>query len=140
MRRALQAGDWHTFEALLGRQYYISGRVVHGDKRGRELGFRTANINLLDSLLSGIFVVKVWHQGRFYQGVASVGFCPHFPRSQSVLEVHILDFDANIYGYHLTVYFLHRLRSEARFDSRESLVQQITTDVCAARAYFEKFN
>ncbi len=139
IRAALQAGDMAEAEKLLGREYRMSGRVAHGEKLGRELGFPTANIHLHRhaSAVQGIFVVEVFGLDREpVPGVASVGTRPTVNETKALLEVYLLDFDEDIYGRHIQVSFLKKLRDEEKFDSLEELTQQIQKDVEQAQAYF----
>ena len=121
VREALAAGDLEHAARLLGRPYNISGRVVHGDKIGRRLGFPTANIQLKRKRvpLAGVFAVTVSGvDKRHLPGAASLGVRPTLGNGlKPVLEVHLFDFDREIYGSHVTVHFLHKLRDEAKYDS-----------------------
>jgi riboflavin kinase / FMN adenylyltransferase len=140
VREALAAGDLEHAARLLGRPYNISGRVVHGDKIGRRIGYPTANIQLKRkrTALKGVFAVTVTGlDKRHLPGAASLGVRPTLGDAlKPVLEVHLLDFDRQIYGQHVTVHFLHKLRDEAKFASLESLTAQIDRDVTATRNYF----
>jgi len=139
IREALQAGDLETAEALLGRTYRMSGRVAHGDKRGRTIGFPTANIHLHRAVapVDGVFAVEMYGiPGEPVSGVANVGVRPTVDGTRSLLEVHLFDFDRDIYGAHVQVSFLQKLRPERRFDSFAELRQQIMRDADQARAYF----
>jgi riboflavin kinase/FMN adenylyltransferase len=140
VRETLAAGDLEHAARLLGRPYRISGRVVHGDKIGRKLGFPTANIQLKRKRLplTGVFAVTVSGlDGRHLPGAANLGVRPTLGHAlKPVLEVHLLDFDQQIYGAHVTVHFLHQLRREAKFESLEALRAQIARDVAATRDYF----
>lgn len=144
IRQALQDGDLHLAQKLLGRPYSISGRVVAGDKLGREIGFPTANIQLRQhqSPLSGIFVVQVSsiHDATLpknIQGVASLGVRPTiYEQGQLILEVHLFDFHQDIYAHRLQVDFLHKLRDEEKFSSIDNLTKQIKLDAENARHYF----
>jgi len=139
VRTALSAGDLGRAKALLGRSYAISGRVAHGDKRGRDLGFPTANLPLRrPPPLAGIFAVRVHGlDGTPRAGVASVGVRPTVKSDgKPLLEVFIFDFDQPIYGRRITVEFLHKLRDEARYPDLATLTQQIRTDAQQARDYF----
>ena len=139
LRQALQAGDLAMAERLLGRRYRMSGRVAHGDKLGRQLGFPTANIHLQRKVtpLHGIFVVEVFGiAGEPLPGVASLGTRPTVDGKKTLLEVYLFDFDRDIYGQHLQVSFLHKLRDEVRFVTLEALKLQIARDVVAAQQYF----
>ena len=135
VRAALAAGDFARAEQLLGRPYTISGKVGHGTRLGRELGFPTANIALAQRPpLSGIYVVEVEGRGR---GVASVGRRPTVnPVAQPLLEVHLFDWDGELYGERLRVRFLRKLRDEAKFDDLAALREAIAQDAEQARQYF----
>lgn len=139
VRDALTRGDMQAATELLGRVYHMSGRVAHGDKRGRSLGFPTANIHLnrRRSPLLGIFAVRVAGLApRPLPGVASVGFRPTFGGGKCVLEVFIFDFDERIYGRHVDVHFHAKLREERRFESTAALVEQMHLDTARARDFF----
>jgi riboflavin kinase/FMN adenylyltransferase len=137
VRAALKAGDLRTAERLLGHSYTISGRIAHGAKLGRSLGFPTANIVLRRAPpLSGIFVVEV---DGFGGGVASLGKRPTVnPVPVPLLEVHLFDCDRDLYGEHLRVRFLEKLRDEEKFDGLEALKQAIARDARQAREYFAR--
>lgn len=140
VRATLAAGDLEHAARLLGRPYNISGRVVHGDKIGRRIGYPTANIQLKRKrvALAGIFAVTVSGvDKRHLPGAASLGVRPTLGATlKSVLEVHLLDFDRSIYGEHVTVHFLHKLRDEMKFPSLDALAAQIGRDVAATQDYF----
>lgn len=139
IREAMHAGNIHLAEQLLGRDYRMSGRVVHGEKLGRQLGFPTANIFLhrKASPLQGIFVVEVYGlEGEPLPGVASLGTRPTVDGKRVLLEVYLLDFNRGIYGKHIQVSFLHKLRDEAKFASLEALKEQIAKDVQQTREFF----
>ncbi|MFP4601778.1 MAG: bifunctional riboflavin kinase/FAD synthetase [Halochromatium sp.] len=138
IRELLAAGDFEQARHLLGRAYRICGRVGHGDRRGRTIGFRTANINLHRrvSPLRGVYAVRVHGVAETpWPGVANIGRRPTLDGTDERLEVHLFDFDADLYGAHLQVEFLLRLRDEQRFDSFEALRAQIARDAEAARAW-----
>ena len=139
LRQALAKGELDLAAQLLGRNYTISGKVIHGDKRGRQLGFATANMALhrLCSPLAGIFATKVYGlDDRIYEAVSSIGQRPMFDNCEALLETHLLDFDANIYGHYLRVEILKRLRAEEKFTDIEALKKQMQQDVQNARKYF----
>lgn len=140
VRTALAAGDMELAAQYLGRPYSISGRVMDGDKLGRKIGYPTANVQLKHNRppLMGVFVVEVHGLGASLQGVASLGIRPTVknPQAQPVLEVHIFDFDRDIYREHLQIDFLHKLRNEQKFAGLDELVAQIGRDCEAARAWF----
>jgi riboflavin kinase/FMN adenylyltransferase len=135
VRAALAAGDLRGAERLLGHPYTISGRVAHGAKLGRSLGFPTANIVLRrPAPLSGIFVVEVDDFGR---GVASLGKRPTInPVPVPLLEVHLFDYQQDLYGEHLRVRFLKKLREEEKFEDLAALKAAIARDARQAREYF----
>ena len=140
VREALAAGDMQRAQRLLGRPYSISGRVVTGDRIGRKLGFPTANVLMKHNrpALAGIFAVEVHGLGaQPLPGAASLGVRPTVTNiPQPRLEVHLLDFDRDIYGAHLQVDFLHKLRDEEKYADVETLRRQIAVDVQNARQYF----
>lgn len=139
VRQALVQGEFSLAGQLLGRSYAMCGRVAHGDKRGRNLGFPTANIHLHRRItpLSGVYAVLVHGVAATpLPGVANVGRRPTVNGTRDQLEVHLFDFQKDIYGYHVQVDFLHHLRPEWRFESLEALRQQIVQDASQARAYF----
>jgi riboflavin kinase/FMN adenylyltransferase len=142
VRERLARGDLHGAAQLLGRPYSISGRVVGGERLGKRLGFPTANLQMKHNRppLAGIFVVEVSGLGeRPLEGVASLGVRPTVKEGGApVLEVHLLDFARDIYGEHLQVRFLHKLRDEEKFADLESLKGHIATDVEDARRFFRR--
>ncbi|ACV35826.1 bifunctional riboflavin kinase/FAD synthetase [Accumulibacter sp.] len=141
VRDALQEGRLEHAARLLGRPYSIDGRVVHGDKIGRQLGFATANIRIKHERppLQGVFAVEVKGlPGGPHRGAANLGYRPSANQVvRPLLEVHLFDFSADIYGAHLNVRFLHKLRDEVKFPDFNALKAQIASDVEAAKAYFQ---
>ena len=135
VRAALQAADLGGAERLLGHPYTISGRVAHGAKLGRGLGFPTANIVLRrPAPIAGIFVVEV---DRYGHGVASIGRRPTVnPVPIPLLEVHLFDHHADLYGEHLRVRFLKKLRDEEKYDGLPALQEAIARDARQAREFF----
>ncbi len=136
IRNALAAGDLTTARQLLGRGYRMVGRVSRGQRLGRQLGFPTANIRLqrLVSPLSGIFAVRVHGIDEGVRdAVASIGTRPTVNGVEALLEVHVFDFDGDLYGRQLGVDFVARLRDETRFDDLESLRRQMELDAAEAR-------
>ena len=140
VRDALADGNLEHAEELLGRSFVIAGRVMHGEKIGRTLGFPTANIQVKRKRLplSGVFAVTVSGIAADpLPGAASIGVRPTLAEGlKPVLEVHLLDFDRDIYGSHVDVNFLHKLRDEAKYDSLDALKAQIARDVAAVRDFF----
>ncbi len=136
IRLALQAGDMQRAHQFLGRPYGMSGKVIRGEKLGRQLGYPTANVNLNRRLspVLGIFAVRVSGlDGEPLDGVASVGTRPTFMGTKPLLEVHIFDFDRDIYGCQIQVDFIARLRDEEKFDDVQELIKQMDRDSDAAR-------
>jgi riboflavin kinase/FMN adenylyltransferase len=140
IRQALIAGDLALAEKLLGRPYRMSGRVAHGDKRGRTMGFPTANIHLhrCKVPLSGVYAVQLFGiEGEPVLGVANVGIRPTVGADKALLEVHLFDFNREIYGEHVQVHFLKKTRDEQRFKDLDALIVQIQQDCQQARQYFK---
>ena len=141
IREALACGDLQDAARCLGRPYTICGRVAHGDKRGRSMGFPTLNIDLHRrvSPLRGVFAVRVTGvDGGWLPGVANIGTRPTVAGdTRYLLEVHLLDFAREIYGAHLTVEFVARIRDERRFASFDVLRTQIERDAAAARGILD---
>ncbi|MCU7812432.1 MAG: bifunctional riboflavin kinase/FAD synthetase [Candidatus Thiodiazotropha sp. (ex Notomyrtea botanica)] len=137
IRELLTEGDFITANQYLGRPYRICGRVAHGDERGRTIGFPTMNVNLHRrvSPLRGVYAVRVDGLGdKSHPGVANIGIRPTVEGdTRYLLEVHLFDFDQTVYGEHVSVEFLQKLRDEKRFDSFEELRQQILLDADVAR-------
>lgn len=140
IREVLADADFELAERLLGRPYSISGRVIVGQQLGRTIGTPTANMELhrLRSPLSGVFAVEVYGADSVMRpGVANVGVRPTVgDLSKAILEVHLLNFEENIYGRNIKVVFRKKLRNEHKFDGLDALKAQITRDVEQARSYF----
>jgi riboflavin kinase/FMN adenylyltransferase len=136
IRAALAAGRLEEAAEFLGYPWFISGTVVHGDKRGRELGFPTANLRLdpACALRHGIYAVRVAVGGRRYDGVASFGRRPMFDTGAVLLEIFLFDFSGDLYGATIDVAFIAWLRDEAMFASATDLVRQMAEDSRLARA------
>jgi riboflavin kinase / FMN adenylyltransferase len=140
VRDALFSGNLALAAQLLGRNYSVSGKVVHGAKRGRKLGFPTANIHMRHErpALSGVYAVKL--DG--LNSVANLGVRPTIKSGiagipKLLLEVHVLDFKGDLYGQHVHVEFLHKIREEMKFESLDALKTQIAADIVVARTYFK---
>jgi len=135
IRDLLKAGNVEHAARLLGRPYAITGRVVQGDRRGRTLGFPTANVDPIHEIMPypGVYAVRVFVDGRQYNGVANAGFRPTFDKRDLCLEVHILDFSGDIYGREITLFLVSKIRAEKRFESLEALKAQIEKDVVEGR-------
>lgn len=136
IRHALQEGDLIAAQSLLGRPFSMSGRVAHGDKRGRLLGFPTANIYLHRKVvpLRGVYAIRAYGiTPQPIAGVANVGNRPTIDGVSSLLEVHLFEFNENIYGKHITIEFEQKIRDEQRYASLDLLKQQIMLDVVQAK-------
>ncbi|OTQ37041.1 bifunctional riboflavin kinase/FAD synthetase [Gilliamella apis] len=137
VREALFNSDFELARCLLGRDYAIQGRVVHGNALARQLGFPTANIHLnrKKPALQGVYFVKVKNccSNQYYHGIANIGIRPTIEGKKAILEVNIFDFSGDIYGQYLDVTFVCKLRDEKKFDSLADLKQQISQDVCTAK-------
>ena len=138
IRQKLAAGEIATAQKMLGHPYTISGRVRHGDKKGRTIGFPTANIALERKVspLHGVYAVEVVLDGGSYSGVANIGQRPTVNGSRMQLEIHLFDFQQDIYGKTIDTQVLHKIRDEFKFDSFEQLKQQIAKDAVEAKAFF----
>ena len=142
IRQALHEGDLGLAESLLGRCYSMAGKVAHGDKRGRTIGFPTANIYLhrQNTPVKGVYAVQMTLDRVggpvVVNGVANIGNRPTVDGTRTLLEVHLFDFKQDIYGAHVDVVFKRKLRDEQRFDSFEALKERIQLDVLNARAFF----
>ncbi len=157
IRQALEAGNMELTCTLLKRPYWMSGHIQHGDKRGRTIGFPTANVPLhrATPAVSGVFAVRLWGselgvcktiikrededqktQRQGINGIANIGYRPTVDGKKGLLEVHLLDFEGDLYGKLVHVDFLHKIRDEIKFASFEILKEQILKDVVVAKNYF----
>ena len=132
IRNALLEGKVHLASQYLGRCYELTGIVVEGEKIGSEIGFPTANLKITDEVKlipsNGVYAVTIGIKSVKYQGMMNIGVRPTLGGNTKTVEVHIFDFDSNIYGDHLTVYFVKRIRKEARFESLDDLKKQLQLD------------
>jgi riboflavin kinase/FMN adenylyltransferase len=138
VREALLAGRVEDATSLLGRPYRVAGRVVPGDGRGRTIGVPTANLDLAPGLLIpawGVYAVGVGVAAGLHGGVANIGVRPTFGGDEEVVEVHLFDFDADLYGQEITVDFVTHIRNERKFAGIDELVDQIRRDTVAARRF-----
>lgn len=141
IRKALEQADFTLAANLLGRPYSISGKVVYGQQLGRTLGVPTANLQLhrIKSALAGVYAITANVNGQSYSGVANVGTRPTIDDSlKAILEVHLLDFNANIYGKMMQVVFHHKIRDEKKFASLDELKNAIANDIALAKQFFAK--
>ena len=141
IRKALAEGDLDCANKMLGKPFSIDEEVIHGKKRGRLLGFPTANLAIKAEramVPNGVYVVEAYVEGKKYQAVASVGTNPTFEDISRRVEVNIFDFQQTIYGQIIRVDFLKMLRREIKFTSVDALLNQMKKDVKQAKAYFVK--
>lgn len=140
VRTALEAGDVEHATALLGRPWFVRGEIAHGDKRGRDLGYPTANMHLSQDcrLRFGIYAVRMKIDGVWHDGVASFGSRPTFDDGAPKLETFVFDFSGDLYGKTVDVAFVAFLRGEAKFDSLDALIAQMDADSASARDILAK--
>lgn len=139
VRQALAAGDMEDVAALLGRPYTLHGPVLHGDERGRQIGFPTVNLGVTaDRALppNGVYATRATVGTQRLIGSTNIGVRPTFNGHERRVETHLLDFEGDLYDQVVTVELHHRIRDEQRFESVDALVAQIRRDVDATRAYF----
>jgi len=136
IRVALAEGQIEDATAMLGGPWFVSGLVIHGEKRGRDLGYPTANIRLDNNcgLRHGIYAVRVGHGNERFDGVASFGRRPTFDNGARLLEIFLFDFKGDLYGKTLDVAFIGFIREELKFESVEALVRHMDEDSARARA------
>lgn len=142
IREVLSMGKLEDASRLLGRSYSFCGRVITGHGRGTKWGIPTANLAMtrLALPMTGVFCVqvRVASSGVLLNGVANLGRRPTVDGTKNVLEIHLLDFNQNLYGQMLTVYFLHKMRDEVKFESQGALIDQIHNDIAAAKNWFNR--
>ena len=139
IRDFLENGELHEAESLLGRPYAMQGHVIHGEQKGRTIGFPTANIPIkrIKSAVSGVFAVElILENGRKYNAVANVGHRPTVGGTRTQLEVHLFEFSQDIYGELVKVTFHNKIRDEKKFNSFDELKQQIQKDTKTAKDFF----
>ncbi len=140
IRDRLMEGDISEVNKMLGRNYFIGGRVIHGNKLGRELGFKTANIDVGEHKRlpkNGVYITRTTYNSNVYSSISNVGVKPTVSGKKVLVETHIFDFDADLYGQDLKVEFLEKIRDEVKFESLDELVDTITRDVEVAIEYFK---
>ncbi|MCX7798314.1 MAG: bifunctional riboflavin kinase/FAD synthetase [Melioribacter sp.] len=145
IRNAILNGNIQIANLYLGRNYSLKGIVVEGSKRGRILGFPTANIKLYDDNkalpANGVYAVKCIVKNQNFDGIMNIGYRPTFEDNhQLVLEVNLFDFSDNIYGESIEVSFIERIRDERKFNSKEDLISQIKIDINAAKEIIRRLN
>uniref|UniRef100_UPI0034DEC96B bifunctional riboflavin kinase/FAD synthetase n=1 Tax=Candidatus Thiodubiliella endoseptemdiera TaxID=2738886 RepID=UPI0034DEC96B len=138
IRTYLNQGKLHLATQMLGREFSITGKIIHGLKNGRKIGFPTINLPIKRKIspIHGIFAVTVEIEGKTHQGVCNIGNRPIIGGKKTLLEVFLFDFNRTIYGLQAKTTFKHKIRDEANFDDFETLKQQIKHDVNATKNYF----
>lgn len=142
IRRALEVGDVQQANTYLGRNYTITGHVVHGDKIGRSLGFPTANISVKENYklipADGIYAVRVCHEYNKYHGMLNIGNRPTIGGDNKTIEVNIFDFDKDIYESEITLEFVDLIRKEIKFNSLDELKEQLAADKTSVKERLSK--
>lgn len=144
IRQLLNNGEMTEVKGVLGRFYQTNGVVIHGEKRGRQIGYPTANIQLNSEYIipkTGVYAVKIKVSGNWYNGVCNIGYKPTFKKEEEytlTIEVHIIDFDHSIYGEEVSIEWHKRIRDEKKFNGIVQLKEQIGKDTIEAISYFEK--
>jgi len=135
IRQLLINGEVEPAAKLLGRPYALCGIVIKGDGRGRGLGFPTANLASRHSIIpsNGVYAVRLFVRDKYYNGIVNIGMRPTFDAKSMAVEAHIFDFDEDIYGEEMTVYFAGKIREERKFGSAEALINQINADINSAK-------
>jgi len=135
IRELIKNGEIEYAAKLLGRPYALCGIVIKGDGRGKGLGFPTANIASRHSLIpsNGVYAVRLFVRDKHYNGVVNIGIRPTFDAKSPAIETHIFDFDEDIYGEEITVYFIRKIREEKKFQDAEALIKQIMSDIETAK-------
>ncbi|MCR1951553.1 bifunctional riboflavin kinase/FAD synthetase [Clostridium sp. DSM 100503] len=131
IRKSILEGDVKEASKMLSKPYLIKGRVIHGKKLGRTIGFPTANLEFDNKIIipdKGVYYTNVEYNNKIYKGITSVGNNPTVNGQQLTIETYILNFDDTIYGQEIKVYFIERIRGEIKFNSLEELVEQIKKD------------
>jgi len=141
VRTALAEGDIEQAKRLLGRPYQLSGEVVHGDNRGRSLGFPTANLEVWSERTlpkTGVYACRACIEGKTLPAVTNVGFRPTFENQPlpARVEAHVLDFDGDLYRRTISLSFIQRLRDEVRFGDVQSLIEQMRKDIQTGRQFY----
>jgi riboflavin kinase/FMN adenylyltransferase len=144
IRQLLNKGDVLEVSRLLNRPFQIRGIVVDGEKRGRQLGYPTANVELSDKYLlpiNGVYIVRVIVDSEQLLGVMNIGYKPTFIEDviEPTIEIHLLDFNKDIYGNYLSIDILDYIRAETKFDNKDALIEQIKQDINVARLVFPKY-
>lgn len=142
LRTALKAGEIFDLNKMLGRNFYLEGKVVHGQQLGRKIGFPTANLDIRKEqiLPRGVFAVVVYHGGKKYKGICNIGLRPTVAiKGLPSVEIYIFNFNKDIYGQILKAEFIQKIRSEKRFNGLDELTKQINNDCAVARKILSNF-
>lgn len=141
IREAIKGGDLKAVRALLGRNYILDSYVVSGVQVGRRIGFPTANIKQNEQIIpaDGVYVTKIFFNGKAYQSITNVGNCPTFSNRSHSVETHILtDENLDLYTHRVEVEFLEKIRDEIKFSNIQDLQEQIKADIAFTNAYFKQ--
>ncbi len=140
IRQLLKGGEVEHASSLLGRTYAVTGIVVKGDARGRDLGFPTANIVPKHAIIpaEGVYAARLFVRDKLYDGIANIGRRPTFHKKDLTIEVHIFDFDEDLYTEEVSLYFVKRIRQEKRFKNAGELISQIRSDIEKAKKILSK--
>ena len=140
VRKALAEGNMKRVQKLSGRLFSLKGRVVTGSRRGIELGFPTANLSVNSGQAlpkSGVYVTRAHIDDKIYPSVTNIGFCPTFGGTECTIEVHILDYQGDLYQHEMKIDVVERLRDEKKFDSPAELKKQIAEDIKQSKAILD---
>jgi riboflavin kinase/FMN adenylyltransferase len=138
IRDAVASNDFALASKMLGRSYSISGKIIHGEKRGSKIGFPTANIKLkANILLSGVYAVSTYFDNKEYYGVANIGYKPTFDGNTYLFEAHIFDLSKNLYGRRLEFHIISKIRETKKFKGIEELKDNIDNDINSAKKIFK---
>ena len=141
IRALIKNGDIKDANKLISKPFSLKGRVIHGEKRGRLLGYPTANIELYKSYpINGIFLVSILFENQKLYGLASWGHKPTFSYDEHVLEVNIFDFEADLYDKELKIIFIDKIRDQIKFNNKDDLIKQMDKDKKIAKLLLEKIN
>ena len=141
IRRLIQMGHMETAENLLGRPFALTGTIVPGDRRGRTIGFATANMLIPINMAippDGVYITELWWDGKGHPAMTNIGDNPTFENQYRRIETHVLDWDADLYGKEVSLRFRKRLRGEETFATADDLVAQMKKDEAAARQFFQR--
>lgn len=136
IRELISENKFDEVEKLLGRRYSVSGKIIHGENLGKKLGFPTANIKFESELLDGVYAVKTKINNKLYQAVANIGFKPTLKGKKYQFEAHILNFNQDLYGRHLSFDIIKKIRNTKKFNNLDELKGQINKDIELAKKHF----